>query len=51
MRALIVLIILIVAVDWIALKGKYSSAAWEDTKHEVQLLNIEVEQMMQKLAR
>jgi hypothetical protein len=40
-----------VAFDWIALKGKYSSIAWEDAKHEAQLLNIEVEGMLQKLGR
>ena len=51
MRALIVLIILVAAFDWIALKGKYSSAAWEDAKDEAQLLNIEAEQMLQKLGR
>ena len=51
MRALIVLIILAVAFDWIAFKGQYSSAVWEDAKYEAQLFNVKVEGLLQKLGR
>jgi|HubBroStandDraft_5_1064220.scaffolds.fasta_scaffold1727618_1 hypothetical protein len=51
MRALIFLIILAVAFDWIAFKGQYSSAVWEDAKYGAHLLNVEVEQMLGKLGR
>jgi hypothetical protein len=51
MRALVVLVILAVAFDWIALKGQYSNAVWDNAKYDAQLLNIEVERMLQKLGR
>jgi hypothetical protein len=43
--------ILAVAFDWIAFKGQYSSAAWNNAKYDAQLLNIEVERMLGKLGR
>jgi hypothetical protein len=51
MRALIFLILLAVAFDWIAFKGQYSSVVWENAKYEAQLFNVEVERMLGKLGR
>ena len=50
MRALIFLIILAVAFDWIAFKGQYSGAVWDNAKYEAQLFNAEVERMLGKLS-
>ncbi len=51
MRAGVLLLVLAVAFDWIAFKGRYSSAVWEDAKYEAQLFNVEVKRMLQKLGR
>ena len=51
MRAFIFIVILAGAFDWIAFKGQYSSAIWDDAKYEGQLLNVEVQRLLNKLDR